>query len=519
MASSILARRHFLGAALGAVATAGCNGEVSWGDPIDPPVTDRVKRALDQLDGQVRAQMRRTGVPGVAVAVVHEGRLVYAQGMGVRRLGSSLAVDADTVFQLASVSKSVGATVVAQQVGQRRVSWDTRVQQGLPWWTLEDADAAQRITVGDMYAHRSGLPGQAGDALEELGYSQRQILERLRYLPLRPVGTQYAYSNFGLTTGAEAVAAIAGQSWAALSQQAVYGPLGMTQTSSLFADFEARANRAAGHLRVNGVWQAGPVRRPDAQSAAGGVSSTVRDMARWMTMLLDEGRFEGRQVVDAQALRTALSPQMLQSPAGNGEPARYYGFGFNVGVSEAGRTTYSHSGAFGTGSATSFTVMPELKLGIVVLTNGMPIGVPEIVVSQFLDQVEWGRQRQDWESIWTKRLAPIMQPHGELVGKTRPSFPRPPRPLGAYVGSYANRFYGPAQVSLQTGGGGLQVSLGSQRMLLSHWDGEVFSFVPEGDSPGSLSKATFDGNQLTLEYFDDVLTPAGVSAGIGRFSR
>ena len=162
MASSILARRHFLGAALGAVATAGCNGEVSWGDPIDPPVTDRVKRALDQLDGQVRAQMRRTGVPGVAVAVVHEGRLVYAQGMGVRRLGSSLAVDADTVFQLASVSKSVGATVVAQQVGQRRVSWDTRVQQGLPWWTLEDADAAQRITVGDMYAHRSGLPGQAG---------------------------------------------------------------------------------------------------------------------------------------------------------------------------------------------------------------------------------------------------------------------------------------------------------------------------------------------------------------------
>ena len=256
MASSILARRHFLGAALGAVATAGCNGEVSWGDPIDPPVTDRVKRALDQLDGQVRAQMRRTGVPGVAVAVVHEGRLVYAQGMGVRRLGSSLAVDADTVFQLASVSKSVGATVVAQQVGQRRVSWDTRVQQGLPWWTLEDADAAQRITVGDMYAHRSGLPGQAGDALEELGYSQRQILERLRYLPLRPVGTQYAYSNFGLTTGAEAVAAIAGQSWAALSQQAVYGPLGMTQTSSLFADFEARANRAAGHLRVNGVWQA-----------------------------------------------------------------------------------------------------------------------------------------------------------------------------------------------------------------------------------------------------------------------
>jgi hypothetical protein len=163
--------------------------------------------------------------------------------------------------------------------------------------------------------------------------------------------------------------------------------------------------------------------------------------------------------------------------------------------------------------------MPELKLGIVVLTNGMPIGVPEIVVSQFLDQVEWGRQRQDWESIWTKRLAPIMQPHGELAGKTRPTFPRPPRPLGAYVGSYANRFYGPAQVGLQSGGAGLQVSLGQQRIVLSHWDGEVFSFVPEGDSPGSLSQATFDGNQLTLEYFDDVLTPAGVSAGIGRFSR
>src|SRR5256885_4179637 len=101
---------------------------------------------------------------------------------------------------------------------------------------------------------------------------------------------------------------------------------------------------------------------------------------------------------------------MLQSPAGNGEPARYYGFGFNVGVSEAGRTTYSHSGAFGTGSATSFTVLPELKPGIVVLTNGMPISVPEVAAPHILDQVELGPPRPDWEGIWTKRPAPTNQP-------------------------------------------------------------------------------------------------------------
>ncbi|MDR0225946.1 MAG: serine hydrolase [Burkholderiaceae bacterium] len=517
MASPILARRHLLGAALGAVATAGCNGEISWGDPIDPPTSERVQRALDALDGLVREQMRRTGVPGVAVAVVSEGRVVHARGHGLRRADASLPVDADTVFQLASLSKPVGATVVAQQVGQGRVAWDTRVQQGLPWWTLADADQARRLTVGDMYAHRSGLPGQAGDLLEELGYDQRQVFDRLRYLPLRPVGTQYAYSNFGLTAGAEAVAALAGQPWATLSQQALYGPLGMVQTSSRFADFEARPNRAAGHRRVDGRWQPGLVRRPDAQSAAGGVSSTVRDMARWMLMLLDEGRFEGRRVVDAQALRAAMSPQMLQSPAGNGEPARYYGYGFNVGVSEGGRTTYGHSGAFSAGSATAFTIVPDLRLGIVVLTNGMPIGVPEIVVSQFLDLVEWGRQRKDWEDIWTRRMASLMAPHGELVGVPRPVLPRPPQPLGSYVGSYANRFYGPAQVGLA--GSGLQISLGQERIALSHWDGNTFSFVPAADAPGSLSKAVFDGNQLTLEYYDGVLTPAGISAGMGRFVR
>src|SRR5690606_10816515 len=133
----------------------------------------------------------------------------------------------------------VGATVVAAQVGRGVLSWDTPVVKHLPWFALHDPVATAQVTVGDLYAHRSGLPDHAGDDLEDLGYDRRQILERLRFLPTKPLRSHYAYTNFGLTAGAEAVAAASGVAWEALSDQVIYGPLGMHSTSSLYTDFIA----------------------------------------------------------------------------------------------------------------------------------------------------------------------------------------------------------------------------------------------------------------------------------------
>jgi CubicO group peptidase (beta-lactamase class C family) len=134
-----------------------------------PPAPEQIERAIGQIDGMVAQLMQRTGIPGMAVAVVQGNRLVYAKGFGVRAAGSPQPVDADTVFQLASMSKPIGATVVAQQVGAGKVTWETPMRKHLPGFSLGNAYASENVTIGDLYAHRSGLPDHAGDTLEELG--------------------------------------------------------------------------------------------------------------------------------------------------------------------------------------------------------------------------------------------------------------------------------------------------------------------------------------------------------------
>src|SRR5690606_1757454 len=139
-------------------------------------------------------------------------------------------IDADTVFQIASLSKPVTATVVARQVQAGTVGWDTPVVKHLPWFRLKEPWVTPHVTIGDLLSHRSGLPDHAGDALEDIGYDRRQVLERLRLLPLAPFRISYAYTNFGFTAAAEAVAAASGKDWATLCEDVLFKSLGMAST-------------------------------------------------------------------------------------------------------------------------------------------------------------------------------------------------------------------------------------------------------------------------------------------------
>src|SRR6185437_12315491 len=177
----------------------------------------RIETAVTKVDGLVADVMKNSGIPGMAVAIVHGGKTIYAKGFGIKDVRKGDAadnkVDADTVFQLASISKSVGATVVAHEVTDKVVTWDMPVVSKLPWFSLSDPYVTSHVTVADLYSHRSGLPDHAADALEDIDYDRRQSLERMRYLPLAPFRNSYAYTNFGLTAAAEAVAAAAGKPW------------------------------------------------------------------------------------------------------------------------------------------------------------------------------------------------------------------------------------------------------------------------------------------------------------------
>ena len=473
--------------------------------PAMPLPPDAVDNAVSRLDGLAEKLMDSSGIPGMAVAVVHGGKTLYAKGFGVRDTRTGESVDADTVFQLASLSKPLAATVTAHQVGVGAIGWDTRIVDELPWFALSDPAVSGMLTIGDLFAHRSGLPDHAGDLLEDLGYDRRAVLERLRLLPLNQFRTSYAYTNFGLTAASEAVAAAAGISWEELSEKVLYGPLAMSSTSSRFADYRDRPDRAVGHVRTEGGYEPRYIRDPDPQSPAGGVSASVTDMTHWLAMMLADGTYNGERIIEPEALLPALTPQAVSSPPS--QPAMrsgFYGYGFNVGTSAAGRVQFSHSGAFGLGVATNLVIIPSADVAIVALTNAAPTGVPETLTAQFTDLVEFGEIRQDWARLYADAFAGMNRPFGEFSDREPPVNPTPARALSSYVGTYANTYWGAATVAETDGA--LTVSLGPRPDVyrLTHWDGEVFTFPITGENApaGSVSAATFDGDRVTLEFFD-----------------
>ncbi|GIW05775.1 MAG: serine hydrolase [Dehalococcoidia bacterium] len=478
-----------------------------------------VQRAVDQLDRIVDDALRRTGVPGVALAVVHRDRIVALKGYGVRDTTTGAPVGIDTVFQLASVSKPVGSTVVASLVGDGIVGWDSRIVDLDPTFRMHEEWVTAQLTIRDLYSHRSGLPDHAGDDLEDLGYGREEILRRLRFLPpAYQFRSGYNYTNFGMTEAAVAAAKAAGRSWEDLSAERLYRPLGMTRTSSRFADFATAPDRALTHVRVGDRWEPRFVRNPDAQSPAGGVSSTARDLAQWLRLQLGNGEVDGRRIVGAEALAETHRPQAIAVPPAN--PAtdhpQLYGLGWNVGSDAAGRVRLSHSGAFALGAATVVVLLPSEELGIVVLTNGEPVGVPEAIAASFFDVATEGRVQRDYVSLYGRIFAEALAPaYGRQYDYSQPPVaPAPARPLGAYVGRYVNDYVGVVELGL--GSEGLELRLGPLQapFALRHWDGDIFLYQPAGENAAGPARVVFsagiDGRIETVTIENLNITGGGV---------
>ena len=181
----------------------------------------------------------------------------------------------------------------------------------------------------------------------------------------------------------------------------------------------------------------------------------------------------------------------------------FYGYGFNVSSTSAARMQLSHSGGFETGSGTNLVILPSADVAIVALTNATPAGIAEALTAEFADLVQFGEVREDWPRLYGERFEEMEQPEGALVGKQPPANAAPAASLASYVGTYNNDYWGPARVTEKDGK--LQLALGTKlNVPLTHWDGNVFtySFVSENSPPGTVSAATFNGNRLTLEYYD-----------------
>jgi CubicO group peptidase (beta-lactamase class C family) len=490
---------------------------------VPPLLTqEQVDHAVASVDGLVTDAMDRTGVPGVAVAVVHQDQVVYSKGFGVREVGMPELVDPDTVFQLASVSKPLASTVVAGLVGQGVVEWDDPVRRYDPSFALNDPYVTEHATFADLMSHRSGLHTGAGDLLEDLGFDRDYILSHLDQQPLDPFRSSYNYSNFGYTAGVEAAAVATGTAWEDLAEQVLFDRLGMTETSYRHEDFEAAANKAVIHVPTgDGTWEARYTRNADAEAPAGGASSSVRDLAQWLRLQLGNGVYDGTQVIDPDALGITHVPHSVSSPPATPEARTgFYGLGWNVSYDDRGRVQIGHSGAFNLGAATSVLMLPGEELGIVALTNGHPEGIPEAITAGFFDVANHGAPTVDWLTFTSGIFAQIEQADAPETDWTQPpAAPAPARSLDAYAGTYANPYYGPLTVAAD--GAALTMSMGPPEQPttfpLTHYAGDTFTFESIGENGNGLGGAIFTvdpagtATSVRLDFYDQ--------EGLGTFTR
>src|SRR5437867_7386885 len=247
------------------------------------------------FDAYVARGLQTLRTPGAAIAVVKDGRVLFAKGYGVRALTDTARVDAHTLFQIASNTKAFTTAALAILADEGKLSWDDAVTKLLPGFQLYDPYVTREFTVRDLVTHRSGLGLGAGDLLWfHSNYNRGEIASRIRFAkPVSSFRSAYAYDNVLYIVAGEIFPAVAAQSWDDFVKNRILTPLGMSESGTTTAFFTSSRNAAAPHAVEDGKLQAVPLDSVDNISPAGGIASNATDLARWLICRLDSGRYAG----------------------------------------------------------------------------------------------------------------------------------------------------------------------------------------------------------------------------------
>ena len=415
---------------------------------------------LERLDAFIAQAQREWPVPGLAVAIVDDGRTVLAKGYGVRELGSAEPVDEHTLFAIASNTKAFTSASIAMLVEEGAVSWDDPVREHLPYFQLYDPWVSNAMTVRDLLCHRSGLGTFSGDLLwYGTPYDAEEVVRRTRYVPQAGAfRASYGYSNLMFIAAGQVVASASGSSWADFVQERILDPLGMERTILSTSALPAMDNVARPHKnRTDGAipieWY-----NWDAMAAAGGIISSVSDMARWLEVQLQRGAMDsGRLFSEASSTEmwTVHNPFRVSAAARRMTPSTHFrGYGLGWSLNDyLGRMVASHGGGYD-GMFSRVVLVPEEELGIVVLTNSMTsisTAIANTILDAYLgaeEERDWsGSMHANWRSAREAFEARQNRFEEERVPGTDTSLP-----LEGYTGRYGGAMYGDATVTLEDGG-------------------------------------------------------------------
>ncbi len=414
------------------------------------------------LEADVTRVMKTFDVPGIAIAVVKDGKVVAAQGFGVRKLGEPAKVDGQTLFEIASNSKAFTAAALAMLVDQGKLAWDDPVIKHLPDFAMYDAYVTREMTVRDLLTHRSGLGLGAGDLLwwPTTQFSTDEIIHKLRYIrPATSFRSSYAYDNLLYIVAGKIIAAKSGKSWGDTMHEWILKPVGMLNSTTSLAESARNPNTSNAHSKIDG--KIAPVKSMPVDNAVGavGINTNAEDIARWMNVLLDGGRIakgaDGKEVrlfseKQSREMWTAQTPMKISEPRpplAATKPNFYaYGLGFQLRDYQ-GKLVAMHGGAL-QGFYSKVVLVPEAKLGIAILTNAESGGALNALQYRLLDrylglpQVDWIKAVADVEDeAHAKEMERLKKANATRAAASKPSLP-----LAAYDGDYEDAWYGIATI-------------------------------------------------------------------------
>ncbi len=462
---------------------------------------------LAGLDAYIEKAMKAWEVPGLALAIVKDDSLIYARGYGVRELGKPEPVTAHTIFAIGSATKGFTAALMAMLVDSGKVKWDDHVTQYLPWFQVYDPYVTREMTIRDLLTHRSGLA--RGDLLwYASGLSRDSIVKAVRNLkPTWSFRSHFGYQNIMFLAAGQVEAAVAGENWDRLVRHRILEPLGMTATVTSVHDLTRGGDVATPHEKVDGKVVPIAWRDIDDIGPAGSIDSNVADMARWVRFQLDDGQVGGRRLISHAGMREMHSPQMLIPITEEGEKLNpwshfsAYGLGWFL-LDYRGNEIIHHGGNID-GFSAEVDLVPEQKLGIVLLTNLNGTQLRDALPYEIYDRFLAVPDGKDWSVAYLaerRRMQARADSLKAAVEAARAKGTKPSLPLERYAGTYADSLYGSLTVTVEKGH---LVAMRNAAFIadLEHWDYDNF-------------RATWRDHTLGTTFFTFAIDPMGMVASV-----
>lgn len=435
---------------------------------------------LQDIDAYIEKAMRDWRIPGLSIAVVKDDRVIYAKGYGVREIEKSDKVDENTLFAIGSITKSFTAASVGALVDEKKMSWDDPVSKYLPEFQLFDADLTRSVTIRDLLAHRTGLPRANGSLLSP--YNRAETLQRMRYLkPAAGLRSQFTYNNQMYLAAGTALEKAARTNWDEFVKTRFFAPLRMTSTNVSLAVLKQERNFATPHAVIQDKVQILPYDDKDSIAPAGAINSNAVELANWARLFLNNGKFEGTQILSPTAVRimhgqqtvipvSSLSQKLFPSTHFQG-----YGLGWFV-RDYRGRKVVEHGGNTD-GMTAQIGLLPEENLGIVIMSNMNNTPAPQALMYRVFDSFLGDADKQinlsaEYLKMTAEGKAQSEAQEKQFAEKRNPSA-NASLTLDAYAGKYQNDLYGAATV--ENRGGKLYLTFNQEtRGELEHWEKDTF---------------------------------------------